>query len=120
MISTTTDLLRIEVGQLRENVNKYHPGIHPFYIEAIMPDQSIVDEPTPKPNVVRNLVNDNTTKPLIKTDTVIQGSNIMIYVPREFTLSYPEKWIPKGTKFLVAFIGKDINNPRIVGRMADA
>lgn len=117
MSLTTTDFTRLEIAELREDVNKYHPGVHPFYIQALMPDQPIIDEPTPKPNKVSNLINDKTTKPLIITDEITMGSNIMIPLPREYTLGYPNKWIPKGTRFLIAFIGRDVNNPKIVGRV---
>ena len=36
--------------------------------------------------------------------------------PKYLMMDYPEKYIPKGTKFLVAFVGGNLNNCQIIGR----
>ena len=53
------------------------------------------------------------------TASVICASNLLLELPKEVARNYPKKFIPPGTRFLVAFIGGDLTKPVIIGRDYD-
>lgn len=101
-----------EIAVLQEDINKYSPpsGGAKFTIPALMGDTS-VDKTTP--NNSSNIVNKNNNLGITRTTT---SNYVTLEVPREYAISYPEKYIPKGTMFIVGFIGGDITSAKITGR----
>ena len=107
------DLRGLEVAILTSTCNKYKPGKQTFYLPTLTPTKEKSRELTPVPSDNQNLENKDSD---ITTTEAIQGSNILIDLPKEVARWYPKKWIPPGTRFLVKFIGGDITKPQIVGR----
>jgi hypothetical protein len=107
------DLKRIEVAVLMSTCNKYIPGKQTFYIQAMVPMKDKSNNTETETNDTSNLENQD---PNIGVSNVKTGSSIELEVPKEYTRFYPKKFIPPGTRFLVAFTGGDITKPIIIGR----
>lgn len=85
---------------------------HPFYIKVLVPLESEVGSTiSAKRN---NIMNKDVT--MLSTQNMLSEVTIDLYIPRYLLLDYPEDVIPKGTKFLVCFVGGNINNIQIIGR----
>ena len=56
---------------------------------------------------------------IIQNDRTVLNENLELdlYIPKNIIMDYPDKYIPKGTKFLVCFIGGNINNCQLIGRV---
>ena len=81
-----------------------------FKIPAIMTGEKVGTVYTPTKNSANKKIYKGTT-----TKTTFDDE-ITLKVPLEYTAFFGKRIVPKGTKFIVAFIGGDINNIRIVGR----
>ena len=104
------DNLRLEVAILQENIKSQDPGEANFKIPAIMTGEKIGTVYTPTKNSANKKIYKGTT-----TKTTFDDE-ITLKIPLEYTAFFGKRIVPKGTKFIVAFIGGDINNIRIVGR----
>lgn len=102
---------------LYETVNKYEKqGIkHPFYIKALVPLEKEAGQTIniDKSNIYNKDLN------WLSTYTMTSEITIDLFLPKYLMMDYPSKYIPKGTKFLVAFIGGNLNNCQIIGRCYD-
>lgn len=98
---------------LYETVDKYEtPKKHPFYIKALVP---LEKEEGQVININKsNIYNKDLT--WLSTYTMTSEITIDLFIPTYYINDYPEKYIPKGTKFLVGFVGGNINNVQIIGR----
>ena len=110
------DIKCIEVAELTTTCNKYHPGKQTFYIPSLNPMNSRPNTVTTLQDTTKNIRNANNTT---TSATIECGSNIVLELPREIARSYPKKFIPPGTRFLVSFIGGDLSKPVIIGREYD-
>lgn len=111
------DLKYVEVAILMDVVNKYEPGFAPFYLQALTPGKSKTTATSVTSTAdTSNLAN---TNPNIGSTNVASGSTINLNVPTEYTIDYPVKYVPQGTRFLVSFIGGDLTKPVIIGRDYD-
>lgn len=102
---------RQEIAVLQEEINKYDPPSDAkFIIPALMGNLS-----TEKtiPNKSTNILNTKNNLGITKTTT---SNYITLAVPKEYVINYPKKYVPKGTMFIVGFIGGDITTAKIVGR----
>ena len=108
-----TNYTYIHEALLYETIDKYeNPDIkHPFYIKALVPLESEVGR------TIRIQRNNIMNKDLTGLSTNVMTSEITldIYIPKNIIMDYPDKYIPKGTKFLVCFIGGNINNCHLIG-----
>lgn len=111
------DLRYIEVAILMEVVNKYEPGMAKFYLQSLTPGKSKTTATSVTSNA--NTTNLANTNPNIGSTNVTSGSTITLNVPTEYTIDYPVKYVPQGTRFLVAFLGGDLTKPVIIGRDYD-
>jgi hypothetical protein len=99
---------------LYETIDKYEEqGIkHPFWIKALVP---LEKESGQVINIDKsNIYNKDLS--WLSTYTMTSEITIDLYIPKYLMMDYPKKYIPKGTKFLVAFVGGNINNIQIIGR----
>ena len=99
---------------LYETVDKYEEQgkKHPFYIKALVP---LEKESGQTINIDKsNIYNKDLS--WLSTYSMKSERTIDLYLPKYLMLDFPNKYIPKGTKFLVAFIGGNINNCQIIGR----
>lgn len=102
---------RQEIAVLQEEINKYDPPSDAkFIIPALMGNLS-----TEKtiPNKSTNILNTKNNLGITKTTT---SNYITLSIPKEYVINYPKKYVPKGTMFIVGFIGGDITTAKIVGR----
>lgn len=103
-----------EVAILLTTCNKYTPGTQTFRLQSIVGLQ----ENSTSTNTVSvsksNLVNKDTS--VVPLSSVTTTDTIDLEVPKDVTRNYPTKFIPPGTRFIVAFTGGDITKPIIVGR----
>lgn len=99
---------------LYETVNKYeYPMVkHPFYIKALVPFETEVGRTI---NIQRSKIM-NKSLSWLATDTMYSEITLDLYIPRYLLNDFTEKYIPKGTKFLVTFVGGNINNCQLIGR----
>ena len=90
----SNDDLRLEIAVLQHDIDAFNMKtsgqVASFYIPAVV---AAADGSRPKKDSLR------------------------LYVPFEYTFTYGEDIIPKGVEFLVAFIGGDVNNGRIIARL---
>ena len=99
---------------LYEVVDKYEEGDpkHPFFIKALVPLEKEAGQTINinKANIY------NKDRNWLATYSMTSEITIDLIIPRFIKMDYPDKYIPKGTKFLVTFIGGNLNNCQIIGR----
>lgn len=103
----TTAFNKIEEAILMEDINKYFPGKAPFRLTSIVPLAENINAPVTR----NNSANKNNT---FTTKSITTGQDIILEIPKCLTIDYKNKIIPKGTKFLVGFIGYDNTSPVII------
>ena len=108
---TPSNTLRLEIAICQQDIDVYEPGVVDFIIPALVPDTISTRSYTPN----YNIVNKNTISTQSIGATSIDNI-IKLKVPKEYTRWYGESIIPAGTRFIVAFIGANINDIRIIGR----
>ena len=86
------DNLRIEIAVLQEPIKAFIPGFAKFKIPALMSDQSRLNTQT--------------------SDDVY----IELYVPYEYTFCWGSDVVAEGTRFLVASVGGNLNDMRVIGK----
>lgn len=102
---------RQEIAVLQQEINKYDPPSDAkFIIPALMGNLST--EKTVSNNS-SNILNTTNNLGIGKTTT---SNYVTLAVPKEYVINYPKKYVPKGTMFIVGFIGGDITTAKIVGR----
>lgn len=104
-----------EVGILTSVCNKYKPGYQTFYVQALNPLNYKSNTFSTTKVYSSNIINAN--KP--SSGSINIGSNIRVELPKEVTRHFPTKFIPPGTRFIISFLGGDINKPVVVGRDYD-
>lgn len=103
----------IHEAELYEIVNKYEKeSKHPFFVKVLTPLESEIGQTI----VVQrnNIMNQDLT--WLATQPMISERTIDLVLPTYLIRDYPTKFIPKGTKFLVGFVGGNINNCQVIGR----
>lgn len=103
--------LRIEIAILQEDILSNNPGTAKFKIPVIMTDDTISRIIASGNKNIINRRNGN-----ISGFNINIENTILLRIPLEYTYFYGKKIIPSGTKFLVAFVGGNINDIRIIGR----
>ena len=86
------DNLRIEYAVLQEEIQAFIPTYAKFKVPSVMEEN--------------NSIGDDSSEDIY----------IELYVPYEYTFAWGDEYIPEGTRFLVASIGANINDMRIIGR----
>lgn len=87
------------------------PSEHPFYIKALVPLETEVGRTI---NVHRsNIANLDLT--WLSTQPMSSEITLDLFLPKYLMLDFSQI-IPKGTKFIVGFIGGNINRCQIIGR----
>ena len=104
------DALRIEIAVLEEDIDSQNPKKHKFTIPVLLSGESVGVTVTPIKN------SSNKSKPRSKITKIAHNNTIELTVPKEYTVFYGADIIPKGTRFLVAFVGGNFNDIRIIGR----
>lgn len=102
--------IRIEIAISMQAFNAFTPGIYRFKIPVLMTENTVSRFSTSSANIV-NRRNGN-----IGSSSVSIDNGIDLYVPYEFIFDYGNELIPVGTKFLIAFVGANINDCKIIGR----
>lgn len=105
------ETLRVEVAILQEDISATNPKTASFTIPALMTEEYKGRKYVNNYNIINK---NKTGTPSVSTITI--GNTVELYVPKEYTKWYGSIIIPKGTKFIVAFVGGDINSMRIIGR----
>ena len=103
--------VHLELAILQKDVKASKPGKAPFLIPAIMTDNY---KGTKYVNNYNTINKDKTGTPSVST--ILIDNEIKLDIPKEYARWYGSKTIPKGTRFIVAFIGGDVNTIRIIGR----
>ena len=104
------DDLRIEIAVLQEIVSAFSQRIAKFRIPVIMNTDTVTNVSNMNTNVM-NKRNGNIGSSQLNIDNTIE-----LLLPFEHTFSYGKDTIPVGTRFLVAFVGANINDAKIIGR----
>lgn len=107
---TNLDNMRIEIAILQEDIPAFIPRVAKFRIPVLMTEDTVTNVTTSNANI-SNKRNGNIGSSQISIDNTVD-----LYVPYECVAFYGEKSIPKNTKFLIAFIGANINDARVIGR----
>lgn len=104
------DNMRIEIAILQEDIDAFEPTTAAFRVPAIMTENTVAFMSTANTNII-NRSNGNIGSSKINID-----NNLSFFVPFEYTFAYGSNTVPKGTKFLLAFIGANVNDGIIIGR----
>ena len=109
-----TDYNYIQEAILYETIDKYEKPdqLHPFYIKVLVPFETEIDREI---TVNRSFIMNKDPR-WLSTSNMTSSITLDLRIPTEIMRGYPDKYIPKGTKFLVAFVGGNINNVQIIGR----
>lgn len=102
--------LRTEIAILQEDVDARNPGTAKFIIPVIMTSDALGNISIANRNII-NYKNGNLTG-----STVNMQNTIELYIPTEYTYFCNTDIIPSGTRFIVAFIGGNVNDIKIIGR----
>lgn len=102
--------LRIEIAVLQENVEAFKGRLAKFKIPVIMTNDISANIITSNINIV-NRRNGNLSASQLNINNTID-----LYLPYEHIFTYGEKIVPIGTRFLIAFVGANINDAKIIGR----
>lgn len=99
---------------LYEDVDKNESPIkkHPFYIKALVPFETEAGQTI---NIDKsNIYNKDLS--WLSTYSMTSEMTIDLYIPKYLTIDIEGDTITKNTKFLVAFVGGNLNNCQIIGR----
>lgn len=96
------DYLRIEIAILQEDVPSANPGRAKFKIPTIITEN------------FSNMMNMRTN--IMAGSTINIEDTITLNIPTEYTYFYGSDIVPAGTRFLVSFVGGNVNDIRIIGR----
>lgn len=94
-------------------INKYEPGKHKFFLQALTPTQNRSTEFTNDGPTYENILNKDIGALNLNGASV--GSCIELELPKEITRWFDVKFIPPGTRFVVS-LGNGITKLKIVGR----
>lgn len=108
--SFNKDNLRLEIAILQEDIDPKNPGTARFKIPTLLTEDTVAGIQTANTNI-RNKINGN-----LNTSGVNIENTIDIKIPLEYTYFYDGYVIPKGTRFIVAYIGANVNDIKIIGR----
>lgn len=103
--------LRTEIAILQQDVPSNNPGTAKFKIPVIMTDDTVSRIVASGSKNIINRRNGN-----ISGFSVNLENTISLRIPLEYTYFYGKKIVPAGTKFLVTFVGGNINDIIIIGR----
>lgn len=101
--------LRTEIAILQEDVPSNNPGIAKFKIPILITESinghiSITANTSFGKRSKSNIISINSE------DT------IKLRIPTEYTYFYGAKIVPAGTRFIVTFVGANVNDIKIIGR----
>lgn len=108
------DNLRIEIAYLQEDIPSFIACKAKFKIPVIMTEGTVASLTTSNKNIL-NRRNGNLKGAPINLDDTIK-----LDVPLEYIYFYGAPIVPKNTRFMVAFVGGNINDIKIVGRYDSA
>lgn len=103
------DNLRLEIAILKEDIKSKNPGSANFIIPVI---SSTTTDFTAGINNL-NILNRNNNLSGVELN---MNSDIKLKIPTEYTYFSEDDIIHAGAKFIVAFIGGNINDAQIIGR----
>ena len=105
MNNLNIDHLRIEIAYLQEEILSSDPPKRAkFKIPVIMTEDRVTSLKTSNKNIL-NRSNGNISGSPINLDNTIE-----LEVPLEYTFFYGAEKIPKDTRFLVTFVGGNVNS----------
>ena len=104
------DRMRIEIAILQDDLDAKKAGWARFKIPVIMTEDRVARFMTNNSNIV-NKRNANLARAYIDIENTTE-----LYVPQEFTYFAGVDVIPRGTRFLVCFVGGNVNDAKIIGR----
>lgn len=104
------DSLRLELAILQEDVQSKNPGVAKFKIPTLFTENTVANIQTGNSNI-RNKVIGNLSNASVNLENTVD-----IKIPIEYTYFYEKDIVPKGTRFIIAYIGANINDIRIIGR----
>lgn len=101
---------RIEIAVLQEDLDAKTAGWAKFKIPVVMTQDTVARVSASNFNIL-NKRNTTLSSAYINIENMID-----LYVPQEYTYFTGLETIPAGTRFLVCFVGNNINDARIIGR----
>lgn len=104
------DRLRLEIAILQEKVSSKNPGTAKFKIPVIINESVNAHIQTGNSNII------NMTTGNLRSSGINTKNTISLKIPVEYTYFYEEEEVPIGTRFIVAFIGGNVNDIKIIGR----
>lgn len=108
--TATIDYMRIEVATLMEDVLLKSNDKGKFKISTLMTKDDVGSYTSANNNIENRQVG------TINTNTINMDNTIDLSIPFSLKMYFQkEDKIPKGTQFLIAFVGADCNKPRIIG-----
>jgi hypothetical protein len=94
--------------------DKYKPGKQKFFIQALTPTMEKTNQFNKSTASTDNILNKDVGALNIQLPGI--GSTLELEVPKDVTRWFETKFIPKGSRFVLAFDSGDSTRPRIIGR----
>lgn len=114
MIDQYLDDLRIEIAVLQHDIYAFSNTRARFKIPVIMTEDIVANLSISGNNIV------NKTHGNMGSSSISINNTIELFVPIEYTSTMGVDIIPKGTKFIVAFVGANVNDAKIIGRYEES
>jgi hypothetical protein len=112
-MASATDFGSTEIAILLTTCDKYNPGNQTFRLQNLVGLKENSNSITTNTLSKSNLLNkDSSNIPISSAKT---SSVITLNIPYNISRTYPTKFIPPGTRFIVAFSNGDITKPVIIG-----
>lgn len=104
------DNLRTEIAILQEPVSAKNPGSAKFKIPILINESADAHIETGNRNII------NAKRGTLHSSGIYSESTITLKIPTECTYFFEEDEVPIGTKFIIVFIGGNVNDIQIIGR----
>ena len=114
MIDQYLDNLRIEIAVLQHDIYAFSNTRARFKIPVVMTEDIVANLSISGNNIV------NKTHGNMGSSSISINNTIELFVPIEYTSTMGVDIIPKGTKFIVAFVGANVNDAKIIGRYEES
>ena len=115
------DMKYTEIGIAMQDIDRKNPGPVKFIIPILTPNMST--NKLFSKTIYQNRINLKNKSSAFDIQNITMSNYISIPIPKELCMCYDidsDPIIPKGSKWIISFVGGDITKPRPIARYLDA